>query len=145
MKVWKPMPSPCNRQFVGGLACVLKITPVLDELDAKGAHGSVFLDAVPHRYDDSCRNTVLASGKSNGLAVISPRRGDETAGLLTGATQFVHIYKAAADLEPSDWRMVFVFHPHSRPSTRLEEWPPVLGGRGHEFVDQRSSGLELVQ
>jgi hypothetical protein len=139
------MPAAGDRHFVGDLACVLKITPLLDDFDAKRAHGRVFLDAVPHRYDDGCRNTVLASGKSNGLAVISARRGDDAGGFGTSATQFVHVDKTATDLEPSDWRVVFVFHPDGRPCARLEERPPVLWRRWHRLVDQRSSGLEVVQ
>ena len=78
-------------QFVGDFGGGLKIMSLLDDFDAERSHRGIFLDAVAERYDNRRRDTVLTSGKSHGLAVILPRRGDHSVGFDTSAAEIFEI------------------------------------------------------
>jgi len=109
VKRWKPVPSAVNRNPVSDLGGGLKVMTLLDDFDAERSHRGIFLDAVPERYDNRRRDSVPASGKSHGLAVIPPRRGYHSVGFSAGAAKLFEIYETSTHLERTSWGVVLVF------------------------------------
>jgi hypothetical protein len=139
------VPSAVNRNPVSDLGGGLKVMTLLDDFDAERSHRGIFLDAVPERYDNRRRDSVPASGKSHGLAVIPPRRGYHSVGFSAGAAKLFEIYETSTHLERTSWGVVLVFHPDGRSDPRFEEGPPVLRGRRHGLVNESCGSLERVQ
>src|ERR1700682_2843525 len=140
-----PVPPALLRDLIGDLGGCLKVASVLDDFDAERAHRGVLAGAVTDWYDDGGSDIVLARGIAYCLAVIASCCRDDTCWLLPGAQKLVQVDETAAHLECSRRPVVLVLYPDGRPDSRLEQWPPVLRGGGHRFVDQSSGGFQLFE
>src|SRR5438045_3461994 len=108
MKRRKPVPAAAGCDLVCNLGGGLKVVSFLDDFDAECSHGCIFLDAVPDRDDNSRGDAKLARGESDGLAVISSRRGNHSLRLPRSATEVLEVHQTAPYLECTRGRMVLV-------------------------------------
>ena len=142
MKRREAVPSTLGAYGVGELVSFLKITAILDELDIKGAHRRVFLDAVAVGNDYRCPHAVLPSGEADRLTVVSTCRGDYTRGLWTASAELMQIDQSTTNLERASRSVVFVFDPDGSARAVIEQGPPILRGRWHVPIYHRCRLLE---
>src|SRR5262245_15311178 len=116
----EPFARGTTHSFLEG---VLEIEAMLDEFGALGAHGGVLLGAIAMRHQNDRAQTRPARGDRHALAVVAARRRDDARDTGLAALQLVHVDEAAAELEGTNERMIFVLHPDLGASALREQRP----------------------
>ena len=114
------MPSAIDRDLVGNLGGSLKVVSLLDNLNAEGAHGGIFFNAVSVGNDNRRWNAVVTGGKSNRLTVIASSGGGDSGWLVAQATELFEVYQTSAHFECTSRSVVFVLHPDWSADARFQ-------------------------
>ena len=105
------MPAALSRQLGGLLARRVEILTVFDDFGAAGAHRRILFRRVALRYQNLQRHADLSRGHRQADAVIAAGSADHAGQSWLAPEQLMHVEQAAANLECTGRRVVFVLDP----------------------------------
>ena len=105
------MPAALSRQLGGLLARRVEILTVFDDFGAAGAHRRILFRRVAQRYQNLQRHAGLSRGHRQADAVIAAGGADHAGQSWLAPEQLMHVEQAAANLECTGRRVVFVLDP----------------------------------